>query len=288
MFKISHIEGNLVIGHKASLTEDKTNYKIVLNGEELKLDDLKAPIGSGSNVAGGERGGGAAEEDKERLISGKVDRELVSEDGSLQTEIVMNAGPDPFDGRFTMAKSALVSTLRDEDSDTKFVASVEAFVDSGNARVAINASDNAGNNSALTVHPSDVIITSGYVTINGTSWDSVLSRVTTLETAADDGICETGEAFFGRTVYIKGWTGILGGIAERSIHLFFPNSSSRIVAVGGDVTKASSIGIGGAIPLYYDSDQYFFVAKEDNVLKLYAGVYQVNSDVRLWVKYVST
>jgi hypothetical protein len=32
---MTHIEGDLVIGHDASLTEHKTNFKIVLNGERL-------------------------------------------------------------------------------------------------------------------------------------------------------------------------------------------------------------------------------------------------------------
>jgi predicted 2-oxoglutarate/Fe(II)-dependent dioxygenase YbiX len=33
---MTHIEGDLVIGHDASLTEHKTNYKIVLNGEKFE------------------------------------------------------------------------------------------------------------------------------------------------------------------------------------------------------------------------------------------------------------
>jgi hypothetical protein len=35
LIEMTHIEGNLVIGHDASLTEHKTNFKIMLNGEEL-------------------------------------------------------------------------------------------------------------------------------------------------------------------------------------------------------------------------------------------------------------
>jgi hypothetical protein len=110
---------------------------------------------------------------------------------------------------------------------------------------------------------SEKVIIDGDLKVTGTL--SVGEGITTEEQA-------TGEKFFGRDVFVKGWEGPLNSTDwQTTIPNFFPSSSCHIVSYGGESNLAGS-------DEYYPLPCYLSTGRQRLVRRI----------ARVWVKYTKS